>query len=148
MVRGFPDSFNYANINEEKLMEARAMVLERYKKFVQAQKPYFQIDLTNYSESIRIRLITEISQKFKGIGYREKPPSVINHNSFYDLALRMLMLNDSRIRDYVNIVFPQEIKCRVIRLTSPDKAGNFTHFFIALTEQTNQELESYTWTIK
>jgi hypothetical protein len=146
MSRGldrFPDSFNAAAFqsdrNEEKLREARAMVLERYTKFVQAQKPYFQIDLTNYTDNVRVKLITEINQRFKGIGYRGQPP-MPDHRLSYDKVLQMLMLNDP--------IKPQEIKCNVIRLTRPDQAGNFTHFFIALTEQADQELERYTWIMK
>ncbi len=155
MSRGldrFPESFSAAAFqaarNEEKLREARALVLERYTKFVQAEKPYFQIDLTNYPEEVRKTVITEISQRFQGIGYRAPPPQKSDREMIYDEMINIVMQRDSRTRGYVNASVPKEVRCKVIRLKNSEQAGNFTHFFIALTEQANRELETYTWVLK
>jgi hypothetical protein len=144
-------SFRFAPHDQsEALSKARALVLERYNKFKLAEKPYFQIDLTDYSAEIRITVITEIGQRFKGIGYREPPPPSSERKLIYDGLLKIIMESDERTRPYANIINPKPVeqKCRVVRLATPEQAGNFTHFFIAMTEQANQQLETYTWLIK
>ena len=148
----FPEYFapNNQNQKAEKLAQARALVLERYNKFKLAEKPYFQVDLTDYPAEIRITIITEISQRFNGIGYREPPRQPSEEQQIYDHLLKMIMESDERTRPYANSVSqkPAEQKCRVLRLVDPNQASNFTHFFIALTEQANHQLETYTWLLK
>lgn len=138
------------NDHADQLSKARALVLERYNKFKLAEKPYFQVDLTDYPSEVRITIITEISQRFKGIGYRELPHHPSERQLIYDGLLKMIMESDARTRPYANTINSQPVEqhLRVIRLADPNQAGNFTHFFIALTEQANQQLETYTWLLK
>lgn len=148
-LNSFPAYFNRQNNQDDLLAQARALVLERYNKFKLAEKPYFQVDLTNYPSAVRITIITEVSQRFNGIGYRESPPNASEIQSLYDGLLKRIMESDNRTRQYASVVAqPKEQKCRVIRLNNPTQAGSFTHFFIAMTDEVDKALETYTWALK
>ena len=156
----FPSFFN--SVTSQQLIQAekerkkeqeqacRMFVLERYKKFIDAGKPYFQVDLTDYPAEIRVKIITEVRQRFNGVGYREPEPQPSQHELLYNELMQRLWNEDPGSRgrtmpDFLQALKPQPQRRKVIRINDPMSAGQYTQFFIALTPECDKILETYNW---
>jgi hypothetical protein len=147
----FPPGFDFRtskkvleqNAQEVAADKARLYIVERYEKFIAHEKPYFQVILTDYNPPIRVIVIGELLERFPNIGYRAPTRTPTNLASERDQIMDLLL--NMMARDASHTPKKQEDRQKVFRLTSASEAALYTHFLVALTDESSRILETYNW---
>lgn len=157
---------------KEEAGKARSYIMNKYEKAVADNKSYFSITLvdTEYSAETRVIVISELLQAFPNIGYNPQiltPVQTPQERAYRELiekvhdasnrveltpeekAFAALLENmcETRLANGCSMhgTPAKNQKRTVTRLRDPTQATNSIHFFIALTDETARNLETYNW---
>jgi hypothetical protein len=165
----FPTSFNFKIAKdrieqtyiEAESRKAREYIMSKYEKAIERKQPYFSITLADseYTAKTKISIIQELIQSFPNIGYNPRQAETPEEQSYKNMIARIYstinnnqpISNEFTLSNIVDKLYKIEHATllnknhTMIRLTNPVQAANAIYFFIALTDETSNKLETYSW---